>query len=100
MDEPGGGTADGPKQEEIPGEIIYACDFEDGKAGWSSMDNKSQVVTDGDTKVYHVQSYDHEEQTLGWTDFSAEFDIRIEYGAAGSTWPALYLKWAPNGALL
>lgn len=98
VDEPGGGTADGPKQEEIPGEIIYACDFEDGKAGWSSMDNKSQVVTDGDTKVYHVQSYDHEEQTLGWTDFSAEFDIRIEYGAAGSTWPALYLKWAPNGA--
>ncbi|MBE5040628.1 S-layer homology domain-containing protein [Ructibacterium gallinarum] len=85
-------------QEEIPGEIIYEWDFENGKGSWNSFGNKSTVESDGDNHIYHVQSYDYEEKSLGWGDFSAEFDIKIEYGAQGTTWPAIYLKWAASGA--
>ncbi len=87
-----------PQQTEIPGDIIYSCNFENGKGGWESFDNKSKLEDSEGNKVYHVLSYDHDKQTLGWTDFSAEFDIKIGYGQPGTSWPALYLKWSSSGA--
>ncbi len=83
--------------KEVEGDIIYQNNFDSGNKGTLRSDNKSEVVENEDGFAYKVLGYDYEELSFGWTDFSMECDVKIDFQPYGATWPAVHMRRASNG---